>query len=168
MNIVENFNMLITQLINFFSIFTNRVLILATTAQISSMIVKAIINLIKNKKGSLKVMATYGGMPSSHTVFVASFVFGIGMDPKYGWTSPFITIGIVFAAIVLIDAIKFRGTVDKLNNCLKEIVEKDPKYSHIKLPKYIAHTVLEVIVGIIFAFVYTFIFYLLFYNFFTN
>jgi len=168
MTILENFNMLITQIINFFSGFTNRVLILATTAQIFSMIVKVVINLIKNKKTSIKVMTTYGGMPSSHTVFAASFVFGIAFDPKYGWTSPFLTVGIVFAAIVLIDAIRFRGTVDKLNSCLKEIIEKDPKYSYIKLPNYIAHTVPEIIAGIIFAFIYTFIFYLLFYNFFTN
>jgi len=168
MEIGNNFNILLKQILSFFSAFNNRVLILATTAQIFSMIVKVIINIIKNKKLSLKVMTSYGGMPSSHTVFVASFLFGIALDPEYGWISPFFAIGIVVAAIVLIDAIKFRGTVDRINDCLKEIVSKNPEYSYIKLPKYIAHTVPEIIVGVIFAFLYTFIFYLFFYNFFTN
>lgn len=168
MEIINNFNMIIEQILKFFSAFTNRVLILATTAQFTSMIVKVIINIIKNKKISLKVMTSYGGMPSSHTVFVSSFIFGIGLDPQYGWTSPFIAVGIIFTAIVLIDAIKFRGTVDRINLALKEVINRHPEYSEIKLPRYIAHTVSEVIVGVIFSFLYTFIFYLFFYHFFTN
>lgn len=168
MDIVNNFNLITLQFKNFFLSFLNRVLFLATTAQIVSMIIKLIINIIKNKKIFFNIMTSYGGMPSSHTVFVMSYVFGIALDPKYGWTSPFFSMGIIFAAIVIVDAIKFRGTVDKINKSVKKIIESDPKYSNIDLPKDIAHKVSDVIVGIIFAFIYTVTFYLFFYNFFTN
>ncbi|MCK4799012.1 MAG: divergent PAP2 family protein [Spirochaetes bacterium] len=143
----------------------SRLLILACSSQIASMITKLIITSIRAKKISFEDMANYGGMPSSHTVFVTSFTFGIALDHNFGWNHPFFTLSLIISAIILIDTIRFRGTVDKLNDILKEVVEKDKELKQsIKFPKHIAHSASEVVGGIIFSFLYTITFYLFLYR----
>lgn len=169
MQITNNIQILIQQLINIIYSPLNRLLILACSSQIASMLTKAIISSIKNKKFSLKNMSKYGGMPSSHTVFVTSIIFGIAFDKNFGWQHPLLTFGIVISSVVLTDAVRLRGTVDKLNNTLKEVINNhDELKDKITLPKHIAHTPLEVVVGIGFAFVYTLFFYALFYSIFPS
>ncbi len=169
MNIHDNFIMLLGQLYQIIYSPFNRLLILACSSQIASMIAKVIINSIKTKKISFKNMANYGGMPSSHTVFITSLVFGVALDPNFGWRHPFFAFAIVLSAIILTDAIRLRGTIDKLNNILRIVVEKDKTLKDsIKFPAIIAHTTTEVIGGIIFALIYTFTFYFLFYNVFSS
>jgi len=167
MNIYDNLIMLKEQFINFIYFPFNRLLILSVTAQISSMFAKLIINAVRSKKISYKKMATYGGMPSSHTAFVMAAVFGIGFDKEFGWRDPLFTISLVVAMIVIIDAVRLRGTVDRLKNIIKQLVENDKELNgKVVIPKNIAHTSAEVIGGIVFAFLYTLVFYLFFYNFF--
>ena len=114
-------------------------------------------------------MTSYGGMPSSHTVFVTSFAFGIALDPDYGWRHPLFAFSIIVSAIVLIDTIRFRGTLDRVNTILKKVVEKDKDLKEsIKFPKHIAHTSSEVVGGLIFSFFYTVTFYLFFYQLFSG
>ncbi|MBN2545111.1 MAG: divergent PAP2 family protein [Spirochaetes bacterium] len=157
--------MLKDQLINFIYSPLNRLLILAVTAQVFSMFMKLIINAIKSKKISYKKMATYGGMPSSHTAFVMAVVFGIGFDKQLGWRDPLFTVSLVLAMIVIIDAVRLRGTVDRLKDIIKQLVKKDKDLNDSTvIPKNIAHTASEVIGGVVFAFFYTIIFYLFFYN----
>ncbi len=165
MNINENLIMVKDQLINFLFLPLNRLLFLAVSAQVSSMIAKLIINAVKSKKISYKKMATYGGMPSSHTAFVMAVVFGIGFDKELGWKSPLFAVSFVTAMIVIIDAVRLRGTVDNLKNIIKLLIEKDNDLKEkVVIPKNIAHTALEVIGGIVFAFFYTIFFYLFFYS----
>lgn len=163
MDIGQNFVMLIEQIIKIFTAFFNKTLILACSAQIASMGAKFVINSIKNGKITVKEMASYGGMPSSHTTFIMAYVFGVALDPKIGWTSEILTFGIVVSAMILMDTIRFRGTVDKINEQTRKLLEKTGN-ADIIMPKYIAHKGSEVIGGIIFAFLYTFTFYLFFYN----
>jgi acid phosphatase family membrane protein YuiD len=143
----------------------NKLLIIAGATQVASMITKAIILTIKNKALAFNKMATYGGMPSSHTAFVSSFMFGVALDKNYGWQSPFFVIGLIVTAIVMADALKLRDTIDKLNDILKEVIAKDKELAKkIKFPKHIAHKGIEIVAGLIFSFLFTFIFYLLLYS----
>ena len=116
MFIYENLQLILKQIINIIYSPLNRLLILACSSQIASMIAKVIIYSIRAKSFSFKNMATYWGMPSSHTVFITSFLFGTALDPNYGWQDPLFTFSLILSALVLIDTIRFRGTVDKLNN----------------------------------------------------
>ncbi|HOF00879.1 MAG TPA: divergent PAP2 family protein [Spirochaetota bacterium] len=163
MDIGQNFALLIEQITKLFTAFFNKTLILACSAQLASMVAKFIISSIKNKKIAVKEMATYGGMPSSHTTFIMAYVFGVALDPKIGWTSEIFTFGIVVSAMILMDAIRFRGTVDKINEQTRKLLERTGN-TDIIMPKYIAHKASEVVGGVIFAFLYTFTFYLFFYN----
>ena len=165
MNIQENFIMILGQLYQVIYSPFNRLLILTCSSQIASMIAKLIITSIKMKKISFKNMVKYGGMPSSHTVFITTFVFGVAFDPGFGWQHPFFAFSIILSAIILIDTIRLRGTIDKLNNIIKIIVNKDKSIKEaIKFPALIAHTTPEVLGGIFFAFLYTIVFYLFLYN----
>jgi uncharacterized protein len=166
MDITYNFSMLMEQLktLLYYS-FLNRILILAVTAQFASMITKAIINSIKAKKIVIKNMANYGGMPSSHTVFIMSFVFGIALDKNYGFSHPLLAFSIMVSSVVMMDAVRLRGTIDKLNQILQDTSAKvQNEKPEIVFPKKIAHTTKEIISGVVFAFIYTFVFYLFFYS----
>jgi acid phosphatase family membrane protein YuiD len=169
MNIQENFLMILNQLYQIIFSPFNRLLILTCSSQIASMIAKVIIHSIKVRKISFKNMANYGGMPSSHTVFITSFVFGVALDPDFGWQHPFFAFSIILSALILTDAIRLRGTIDKLNDILRVVVNKDKSLKEsVKFPASIAHTTAEVICGIIFAFLYTIVFYLFLYNIFPS
>jgi uncharacterized protein len=165
MDITNNLNIIMQQLQAVIYSPLSRLLILSCSSQIASMIAKLIITAVKAKKISVKTMAQYGGMPSSHTVFITSFVFGIAFEPSYGWNSPFFTFGVIVSSITLIDTIRFRGTVDRINDVLRKVIDNDKKLKEsVDLPKSIAHTPAEVIGGIVFALLYTMLFYLLLYN----
>ena len=169
MNIHENFLIILSQLYQVIYSPFNRLLILTCSSQIASMIAKLIITSIKMKKLTFKNMANYGGMPSSHTVFITTFVFGVALDPGFGWQHPFFAFSIILSAIILTDAIRLRGTIDKLNNILRVVVNKDKSFKDkVNFPALIAHTTSEVIGGIIFAFLYTIVFYLLLYSIFPD
>lgn len=166
--IQENFENIKNQFLPFlFFMVTNKVLVLGLVTQVTSMFVKAIIKSIKNKKFSLKNMADYGGMPSSHTAFIISVALGIGIEAEVGWFHPSYAFVIIMVFIVLVDAIKLRGNIDSLNRVLSNIIDENPSLKEkITLPKQIAHTTPEVIGGIVYAFISTFFFYLFFDSFF--
>lgn len=162
--IQENFAFLMENLSGVWKILFNRVMILSCSSQIVSMLVKALIKSVKNKKFSFKDMASYGGMPSSHTAFIVSATLGLGIE--YGWHSAALGFGIVSALIVLVDAVKLRGTIDRINE-RSTYLAKDCSEKEIgKTPKHIAHKFSEVMGGIVFAIIYTFLFYLCFKGFF--
>ncbi len=165
-NIHNNFNMLMGQFISLFTdSFFNRALILCCSAHILSMVFKLVLNSIKNKKFDPKSAFNYGGMPSSHTVFIMSFVFGIAFDPNFGFSSAMLVLSIIMAAVILMDAVRLRGAIDQLNIAVSEIAKENPELkSKIAIPRLVAHKTNEVIAGIVFAFVYTFLFYLFFYH----
>ena len=111
--IQENLAFLLDNLSGVWKVLFNRVMILSCSSQIVSMLVKSLIKSVKNKKFSLKEMASYGGMPSSHTAFIVSATLGLGIE--YGWNSGVFGFAIVSALIVLVDAVKLRGTIDRVN-----------------------------------------------------
>lgn len=164
--IEENAKAVLQEIINLFiQIPLNKVFVLAVSAQIFSMLTKTLIKSIKNRKVSFKDMTNYGGMPSSHTVFVMAVVFGIGFDQNFGWKHPLFCLAFVSAVVVLIDAVRLRGAVDKLNGILQKAAKNQPELEkQVVFPKYIAHTGPEVVAGIIFALVYTALFNIFFYH----
>jgi len=164
--IASNFFMMINQLKGmFYYSALNRLLILSCSAQVASMLAKLLINSFKAKGLKADGIANYGGMPSSHTVFAMSFVFGVVLDKDLGFGSPFFVVALIFAAIMMMDAVRLRGAIDKIGDAVKSLVDEHPELKDkIKVPKHVAHTTAEVIGGLIFAFLYTFIFYLFLYS----
>lgn len=162
MDIISNFSVLIQQLSGCLGLFSNRVFWLAVTSQLASMIVKMAVVSIRDRKFSVMNMFIYGGMPSSHTVFVMSLVFGCMFEPGIGWKHPLTACVFVLAMIILSDAIRFRGAVDKINAEVQDLSERTGVT--VNMPRFVAHKPEEVAAGVIFSFVYAFLFYLFFFG----
>ncbi len=108
--------------------------------------VKLIIDGIPNNLDWQHVVGDYGGMPSSHTAFVASLVTVIGLSQ--GLNSPSFAIALVLLAVVARDALGFRTEIGKnaaFTNLIAKQVFKHKKVS--LLNEKMGHHLSEVIVG---------------------
>ena len=93
------------------ALFSNFPLISAIIAMILAQIVKLPINYLINKKFEPMIIFSNGGMPSSHSAFVASLTTAIGLE--YGLDSPYFAIAVVFALITMWDAAGIRYQASK-------------------------------------------------------
>ncbi len=100
------------------------------------------------QKFSAKNLLAYSGMPSGHTAMVVSLATIIGLED--GWHSPVLSIAIIFAIIVIRDALGIRRYLGQhgrtLNILVKDLKEDlDEKYP--RQLERIGHTPLQVIAG---------------------
>ena len=89
-----------------------------------------------------------GGMPSAHSASVTSLTLGVALTQ--GWTSPFFTIAIVFALIVMYDATGVRRAAGKQAEILNKIVDDiyaNGKIRIEKLREILGHDPIEVFAG---------------------
>jgi len=107
-----------------------------------------------HEKLNFKSMMSYSGMPSSHSAFVTALVAIIGL--KLGIFSPIFAVALVFAVIVIRDAVGLRQYLGQqgkmLNTLVKDLKEEPDKpldYDYPKLLEKIGHTPAQVTVGIL-------------------
>lgn len=86
-----------------------------------------------------------GGMPSAHTAFSASVALAAGF--REGFDSSLFAVAAVFAVIVAHDAVKVRGTMNKMIKILKKTVPSEILEESGGLPDSIGHSAVEVIAG---------------------
>ncbi|RCW49688.1 MULTISPECIES: divergent PAP2 family protein [unclassified Halanaerobium] len=118
---------------------------------------------------NISTFFTAGGMPSSHSAFVASLTTTVGL--KYGINSDLFAIVTVFSLIVTYDASGVRRAVGEqanvINNMIKHLeirsYEEDKQIIKKDLKELIGHTPIEVVSGIVLGIILAFInwFYLL-------
>jgi len=82
---------------------------------------------ISKNKISFEMYLATGGMPSSHSAIVSSLSIGMGM--LYGFNSPYFVISIIYAVIVMHDAVKVRSAISNntktMKNFLADIIENE-------------------------------------------
>lgn len=117
-------------------------------------IFKLIIDGIPNNLNWQHLVNDYGGMPSSHTSFVASLATVIGLSQ--GFSSVAFAISLALMVIVMRDAIGFRREIGRnavFTNMLAKIIYKDaPAQTKSKidfLNERVGHSLPEVIIGFI-------------------
>jgi uncharacterized protein len=141
-------------------ILDNRVLLVAVAACLIAQAIKLIIDLIRNRKFSAKVLTTTGGMPSAHSALVTSLASGVGAT--LGWKSTEFAIAAIFAAIVMYDAAGVRQAAGKqariLNQMMDELFSEDHKFNEEKLKELLGHTPVQVIAGSILGVFITWLF----------
>jgi hypothetical protein len=140
-------------------------LISAVAAQLLCQFYKVISYSLRDRKLTLNYFVTSGGMPSAHSAFVTSLTTSIALSS--GVTSDLFAASAVFGFIVMHDAYRLRGTVEKLTVIIRRLLEEraagtakgstsatggaaeggDPIDS-IELPKMLGHSVPEIVVGI--------------------
>ncbi|HTX87230.1 MAG TPA: divergent PAP2 family protein [Candidatus Nanoarchaeia archaeon] len=127
-------------------------LIAALIAQTVKFFIKS-----NQEKFSWWMITSYSGMPSAHAALVTSLVTIIGL--KNGILSPLFAISLVFAVIVLRDAVGIRSYLGEHGRILNELVSDlkeepdqplDKTYPH--LLEKIGHTPAQAAVGILIGF----------------
>jgi uncharacterized protein len=122
-------------------------LVASVLVQVLCQFTKFIAYSIIDRKIEFKYLVTAGGMPSSHSAFVTSLTVSIALYS--GVQSELFAISFVFAAIIIYDAFRLRGTVQTHSLLIKKLfqdLEKDPGR---KIPEMVGHSIPEIVVGII-------------------
>lgn len=120
------------------------VLVLALVSQISCQTWKAVAASIRAGRVDLAPLFSFGGFPSGHAAFTSSVTVGAGIHA--GFDSAVFAVSLVFTIIILHDAIRVRGAVQRLGTAYNE----DRRGRGLPaLPLLHGHTVSEIIAGVL-------------------
>jgi len=111
--------------------------------------IKVFIRSLRHKITWKDVFA-YSDMPSGHTAVVIALVVIVGL--KLGLSSPIFATALVFAMIVIVDAVGLRNYLGQHGKTLNILVKdlKEDEFldrSYPELLEHIGHTPLQVIIG---------------------
>jgi len=88
-----------------------------------------------------------GGIPSAHAAFVSSLTTGIGL--RSGFDSDLFAVSFVFTAIVIYDAFRLRGAVERHAKLLNRITSLYHPKEYEGLNERIGHSLGEILSGIL-------------------
>lgn len=129
----------------------NKVLITAGLAWLVAGVLKMVIELIMNKKLSLKRIVGAGGMPSSHTSTVVALAIAVAYES--GVESVPFAISVIFAIVVIHDAVGVRLETGKQAKVLNTMMFESKAFDDLdfekQLKEYVGHTPLQALVGAI-------------------
>ena len=117
-------------------------------AALVAQLLKFIGHFIKTRKIDFQVLATTGGMPSSHTAGVISLSTTAGLI--CGFESIEFAVALGYSLVVMYDAAGLRRATGKIAACLNKI--RDDFYANGQMPterlkELLGHTPFEVFVG---------------------
>lgn len=110
--------------------------------------IKIIKEFIKTKKINLYLLMGSGGMPSSHSAFVAAMSTAVGF--REGFDSSVFAIAAVISIVVMYDAAGVRRAAGKQAEVINKLVENIENQGVIldkKLKELLGHSPIEVFVG---------------------
>jgi len=121
-------------------------LVTALIAQVACQVFKVLLYSIREKRLNLRYFLSAGGMPSAHSAFVTALSVSIGL--WNGFDSELFAVACVFSAIVMYDAYRLRGTVERHARALQALLARHPEVSAGGLTDMVGHTPIEIAVGI--------------------
>jgi acid phosphatase family membrane protein YuiD len=128
---------------------TNRALMCAISAWFVAQVLKTLVFAVLERRVNWRRLVDTGGLPSAHSALVVGLTTGIGLNE--GWHTTNFAISLVFALIVMYDAIGIRQEAGKhadlLNELLRIAVIRDVYQQREELKELLGHTPLEVIAG---------------------
>jgi len=135
---------------DFEQVLHNQILLVSLLACFTAQGLKALIELIRDGKVSLRYLVSSGGMPSAHSALVGALATGVGL--QVGWSSPEFAIAALFAVIVMYDAAGVRQAAGKqariLNQIIDEMFQGGKEFNEERLKELIGHTPFQVLVGL--------------------
>lgn len=117
-------------------------------AAVIAQVMKLALNSVKGDFDLRHLLSEYGGMPSSHSAFVVSLVTTIALSE--GLSSAAFAVALVFALIIIRDAVGFRRTLGKQNKTLNMLIEDYDSEKKKKFPplhEQVGHNPMEVLAG---------------------
>ncbi len=127
-------------MIEIVKVFWNVYLWAAILSWMTAQSVKLILKLFRERKWDFKVYASTGGMPSAHTATVSGLAMAIGKG--MGFSSSQFAIALIFATVVITDALHLRQEVGRHSEALEKLTKE-------KFNTSSGHKVSEVIVGLL-------------------
>lgn len=130
------------------ALLNNQALSAAVLAWGLAQILKVIIYRLSSGKFDFRMLTSAGGMPSSHSAFVAGLATAVGILD--GVDSSLFATTVVFASIVMYDASGVRRAASQQARILNQIVEElfaGHPISEEKLKELLGHTPIQVVAG---------------------
>ena len=132
--------------------FNNYLLMLPIISWVAAQICKTILDFVVNGSFSRERLVGAGGMPSSHSALVCSFL--VGTARKLGPQSPLFALAFVLAAVVMYDAMGVRRETGRqakvINKILDDLRGDGPQQEGSqtqKLKEMVGHSPLQVLSG---------------------
>ncbi len=117
-------------------------------AWVAAQLAKTLIDTARRRRFNPRLLTATGGMPSSHSAFVACLATAAGRT--LGMDSPVFAVTFVLAAIVMYDASGVRQAVDKQSEILTHLLSHFPRtpddFDRF-LEGLVGHTRLQVLAG---------------------
>jgi uncharacterized protein len=129
--------------------FLPRSLIIALAVQVACQVIKFLSHSLRLGRPSWKHLTTFGGMPSSHSAFVTALAVSVGVFE--GFTSDLFALAAVFGGIVIFDAYKLRGNVQKQAMVVNRLQAQLPEADRVRINEMVGHTVPEIVAGVALA-----------------
>jgi acid phosphatase family membrane protein YuiD len=138
---------------------SNRLLILAVTAMLSAQVLKVPTHWLLRREWDPRRVVGAGGMPSSHSAMVTALATAVGYTR--GFRSDLFAVTLVFALIVLYDAVGIRQAVGRQSAFLNRMQRETTigQVMRVELPEMVGHTPLEVLAGAAWGVLLTILFY---------
>ena len=136
---------------NFFlEISANYILWTAVVSWFLAQLIKFVVALVRERRFSLLLLVSSGGMPSSHTSFVVALATMVGL--QVGFDSILFAMAATFSAVIMYDATGVRQHAGRQAAVLNMLVEHldDPNISlETKLKELLGHTPRQVVAGLV-------------------
>jgi len=130
------------------TILQNKIFLASILAWLIAQVLKIIIYARKNRRINFRLLLGSGGMPSSHSATVMALCTAVGRIE--GWDTSIFIVSLIFAIIIMTDAVGVRRAVGQqariLNIMVDELYEKGT-ISESRLKELLGHTPVEVFVG---------------------
>jgi len=126
-----------------------RSLIIALAVQFCSQIIKFLSHSIPLGRPSWRHLVTFGGMPSAHSAFVTAV--GVSVGVFSGFTSDLFAVAAVFGIIVIFDAYRLRGNVQKQAQVVNRLQASLPEGERTAINEMVGHSKGEIVAGIALA-----------------
>lgn len=135
---------------------SNRMLVTAITASLTSQVLKGIFSSIKARTLKFQHFIESGGFPSSHSATVTALATAVGLT--HGWRSDLFAVAMVFAVIVLYDAVGIRRAVGQQSRFLNVLRGREAPDER-PFKEALGHTPVEVLAGALLGVLFTSMFY---------
>ena len=122
-------------------------LLVAVVVQLGCQIFKVVEVSVRTRTFAWHRLLAAGGMPSSHTAFVASLSTAIAIRAGIG--SELFAIACVFSMITVYDTIRVRGAIQINSDALRQVFAPMPAASRPQAAQDVGHTLAEIGVGLL-------------------
>ncbi len=129
-------------------IISHPIFITVALAWLAAQALKVVIHYFRAGRLDWRLLAETGGMPSSHSSFVAAMAVSVGLSA--GWDSPVFMVALGFAIITMHDAAGLRMAAGRQAVLLNQIVENlydGRKAKPPRMKELLGHSPLQVISG---------------------